>query len=179
MNMTKINFNTPTQFVNNYEYQYVNLNFSRIIGGTTQFPNYTYIGINTPFVVTDPPQTDINGQTPFVNTNYQDNYGVTQLLIGDANSANNNPMIRIAFHITAPVGSKDTVNFSIIINDSLITTYSEKVLNNTDYVWEIGQGEVYPLSAGSYVSLLVSYTNASIQVFPYSLTMFYQQISAV
>ena len=79
--MAKINFNKPTMIVINDYIDVLNLNFSHIIGGSVLFPSYTYIGINTPFVVNDPSQSDINGATPFANPNYQDNHQDTQFIL--------------------------------------------------------------------------------------------------
>ena len=81
--MNKINFNTPTTEISVENTQYIPLNFSRIIGGTILYPNFSYISLNTQIIVDDPTETEIIGNMPFVTPKYNLNYNVQQFTIGD------------------------------------------------------------------------------------------------
>jgi hypothetical protein len=181
--MYKTNFNLPTTQIINENFEYIPLNFSRIIGGLTLYPNFSYIGLNTPYVVDDPTQTEIIGNVPFVTPIYNANFQVQQFYIGDIIEGKPDyPIIRIAFR--AVVGSptdNDLVTFTVIVSNSgNKPSYTDFVANGSENVWDIGTDQNLTLDAFSTISLLVSHPdNLTIEIYPYSLTMIYNQISIV
>ena len=180
--MNKINFNTPTTEISVENTQYIPLNFSRIIGGTILHPNFSYISLNTQIIVDDPTETEIIGNMPFVTPKYNLNYNVQQFTIGDIiDGKPDYPIIRIAFGVV--VGSptdNDVVTFTVIVSGEGIVSYSAQVEDHTDYIWDIGEGQKLSLNAFSDISLLVSHPdNLTIGIYPYSLTMLYQQLPII
>ena len=158
------------------------MNFSRIIGGGKLYPNFSYIGLNTEIVVDDPTETKIIGNMPFVTPKYDINYNVQQFKIGDIIGGKpDNPIIRIAFR--AVVGSptaNDVVTFFVIVSGAGFTSYQDFVANDVNYIWDIGTDYNLSLDPFSDISLLVSHPdNLTIEIYPYSLTMVYQQVPKI
>jgi hypothetical protein len=181
--MYKTNFNLPTTQIINENVEYIPLNFSRIIGGLTLYPNFSYIGLNTPYVVDDPTETQIIGNIPFVTPKYNLNYDVQQFSIGDLiEDKPDFPIIRIAFR--AVVGSptdNDLVTFSVIVStEGTVGSITDFVIDQEKYIWDIGFKAFSALDAFSKISLLVSHPdNLTIEIYPYSLTMLYNQTPIV
>jgi hypothetical protein len=185
--MNKINFNTPTTEISVENTQYIPLNYSRIIGGGTLYPNFSYIGLNTELRVLDPTQTEIIGNIPFITPKYNLNYNVQLFSIGDIfeDGKPDFPIIRIAFRtvVGSPTGN-DLVTFSVIVDNggvaSVVGSITDYVFDEEKYVWDIGFQAVSLLAPFSKISLLVSHPdNLTIEIYPYSLTMLYNQISIV
>jgi len=181
--MNKINFNTPTTEISFENTQYIPLNYSRIIGGGVLYPNFSYIGLNTELLVFDPTQPQI-GNVPFITPKYNLNYNVQQFSIGDifVHSKPDFPIIKIAFRtvVTSPTDN-DLVTFSVIdSNAGTVGSITDFVEDQEKYVWNIGYQAFSALDAFSKISLLVSHPdNLTIEIYPYSLTMLYNQTPIV